>query len=78
MGTVAPAPVTRSPSCSKAHDEIIDRHLTRMAALGAADQRSCLPRWLLTELGMIELPGSRCFSVLKVVRAYRSDSRRNE
>jgi len=53
--------------------ETIDRHLERMAARGAADRRNgAYPRWLLTELGMIELhvPRTRTFSALKVVRAY--------
>jgi transposase-like protein len=53
--------------------ETIDRHLERMAELGAADRRNgAYPRWLLTELGMIELavPRTRTFSALKVVRAY--------
>jgi transposase-like protein len=53
--------------------ETIDRHLERMAELGTADRRNgAYPRWLLTELGMIELhvPRTRTFSALKVVRAY--------
>jgi putative transposase len=53
--------------------ETIDRHLERMAEVGAADRRNgCYRRWLLTELGMIELhvPRTRSFSALKVVRAY--------
>jgi len=53
--------------------ETIDRHLERMAEVGAADRRNgCYVRWLLTELGMIELhvPRTRTFSALKVVRAY--------
>jgi len=53
--------------------ESIDRHLERVAALGQADRRNgCYARWLLTELGMIELhvPRTRTFSALKVVRAY--------
>jgi putative transposase len=51
----------------------IDRHLEHMAELGAADRRNgAYPRWLLTELGLIELhvPRTRTFSALKVVRAY--------
>ncbi len=51
----------------------IDRHLERIAELGQADRRNgCYRRWLLTELGMIELhvPRTRTFSALKVVRAY--------
>ncbi|HET6856452.1 MAG TPA: IS256 family transposase [Streptomyces sp.] len=53
--------------------ETIDRHLERMAEAGQADRRNgCYARWLLTELGMIELhvPRTRTFSALKVVRAY--------
>ncbi|HEX2479179.1 MAG TPA: transposase [Geminicoccaceae bacterium] len=53
--------------------QLIDEHLERMAELGEADRRNgCYPRWLLTELGMIELrvPRTRTFSALKVVRAY--------
>jgi putative transposase len=53
--------------------ETIDRHLERMAARGQADRRNgAYARWLLTELGMIELhvPRTRTFSALKVVRAY--------
>jgi transposase-like protein len=53
--------------------ETIDRHLAHMAELGAADRRNgAYPRWLLTELGLIELhvPRTRTFSALKVVRAY--------
>jgi putative transposase len=51
----------------------IDRHLERMAEVGAADRRNgCYTRWLLTELGEIELhvPRTRTFSALKVVQAY--------
>jgi transposase-like protein len=54
-------------------DQLIDAHLERMAELGEADRRNgCYTRWLLTELGMIELhvPRTRTFSALKVVRAY--------
>jgi transposase-like protein len=54
-------------------DQLIDEHLERLAELGRADRRnSCYRRWLLTELGMIELavPRTRTFSALKVVRAY--------
>jgi putative transposase len=53
--------------------ETIDRHLERMAERGKADRRNgCYTRWLLTELGMIELhvPRTRTFSGLRVVRAY--------
>ena len=58
--------------------ETIDRHLERMAEVGAADRRNgCYMRWLLTELGMIELhvPRTRTFSALKVVRAYARRAR---
>jgi transposase-like protein len=54
-------------------DQLIDEHLERMAELGQADRRNgSYARWLLTELGMIELqvPRTRTFSALKVVRAY--------
>jgi putative transposase len=54
-------------------DQLIDAHLERMAELGQADRRNgCYTRWLLTELGAIELhvPRTRTFSALKVVRAY--------
>src|SRR5918994_1918735 len=54
-------------------DQLIDAHLERMAELGQADRRNgCYRRWLLTELGAIELavPRTRTFSPLKVVRAY--------
>ena len=53
--------------------QLIDEHLERMAELGQADRRNgCYARWLLTELGMIELhvPRTRTFSALKVVQAY--------
>ena len=53
--------------------QAIDAQLERMAELGEADRRNgCYRRWLLTELGMIELavPRTRTFSALKVVRAY--------
>ena len=53
--------------------ETIDRHLERMAEVGEADRRNgAYTRWLLTELGMIELhvPRTRTFSALKVVQAY--------
>jgi putative transposase len=53
--------------------QLIDEHLERMAELGRADRRNgCYARWLLTELGMIELhvPRTRTFSALKVVQAY--------
>jgi putative transposase len=54
-------------------DQLIDEHLERMAELGQADRRNgCYTRWLLTELGDIELhvPRTRTFSALRVVRAY--------
>jgi putative transposase len=54
-------------------DQLIDEHLERMAELGEADRRNgCHRRWLLTEIGEIELavPRTRSFSALKVVRAY--------
>jgi transposase-like protein len=54
-------------------DQLIDAYLERMAELGQADRRNgCYTRWLLTELGTIELavPRTRTFSALKVVRAY--------
>jgi transposase-like protein len=54
-------------------DQLIDEHLELMAELGQADRRNgCYTRWLLTELGMIELhvPRTRTFSALRVVRAY--------
>ena len=53
--------------------ETIDRHLERIAEGGPADRRNgCDRRWLLTELGAIELavPRTRRFSTLKVVQAY--------
>jgi len=51
----------------------IDRHLAEMAARGAADRRNGrYSRWLMTELGEIELsvPRTRRWSALRVVRAY--------
>jgi putative transposase len=54
-------------------DALIDEHLERMVELGEADRRNgCYRRWLLTELGAIELavPRTRTFSALRVVRAY--------
>jgi len=51
----------------------IDRHLCEMAERGEADRRNgCYARWLMTELGEIELavPRTRHFSALEVVRAY--------
>jgi len=51
----------------------VDRHLAEMAARGAADRRNgSYARHLLTELGDIELcvPRTRCYSALRVVRAY--------
>jgi len=59
-------------------DQLIDEHLERMAELGQADRRNgCYTRWLLTELGMIELhvPRTRTFSALRVVRAYARRSK---
>jgi len=53
--------------------QLIDEHLERMDELGQADRRNgYYARWLLTELGMIELhvPRTRTFGALKVVRAY--------
>ena len=53
--------------------QLIGQHLERTAGLGEADRRNgCYRRWLLTELGLIELhvPRTRTFSALKVVRAY--------
>ena len=53
--------------------ERIEEHLGRMAELGCADRRNgYYHRWLLTELGAIELavPRTRTFSGLQVVRAY--------
>ncbi len=50
----------------------IDTHLAEMAARGAADRRNgSYSRWLMTELGEIELavPRTRTYSALKVVRA---------
>jgi transposase-like protein len=55
----------------------IDRHLERSAERGEADRRNgCYRRWLLTELGQIELavPRTRTFSALRVVRAYAAAS----
>ena len=54
-------------------DQLIDEHLERMAEIGEADRRNgCYTRWLLTELGDIELhvPRTRTCSALRVVRAY--------
>jgi putative transposase len=51
----------------------IDGHLAEMAARGAADRRNGrYRRWLMTELGEIELsvPRTRSWSALSVVRAY--------
>ncbi len=51
----------------------IDRHLDEMAARGAADRRNgSYRRWLMTELGEIELSvaRTRSWSALAVVRAY--------
>ncbi len=51
----------------------VDRHLEEMAARDAADRRNGgYRRWLMTELGEIELsvPRTRTYSALGVVRAY--------
>ncbi len=51
----------------------IDHHLAEMAARGAADRRNgSYRRWLMTELGEIELsvPRTRSWGALAVVRAY--------
>jgi transposase-like protein len=59
-------------------DQLIDEHLERMAELGEGDRRNgCYRRWLLTELGDLELavPRTRTFSALKVVRAYARRAR---
>ena len=51
----------------------VDRHLEEMAARGTADRRNgAYSRWLLTELGRIDLsvPRTRHFSPHLVVRAY--------
>ncbi len=51
----------------------IDRYLADLERLGEADRRNgSYSRWLLTELGAIELrvPRTRRYSALKVVRAY--------
>ncbi len=51
----------------------IDRHLEEMAMRDAADRRNgSYRRWLMTELGEIELcvPRTRTYSALTVVRAY--------
>ena len=51
----------------------VDRHLEEMAARGAVDRRNGADtRWLLSELGRIELsvPRTRRFSPHPVVRAY--------
>src|SRR5260370_39783836 len=53
--------------------QAIDQHLDRMAALDEADRRNgSYPRHLLTELGDIELAGSRTrrFAPSAVLRAY--------
>ncbi len=50
----------------------VDRHLEEMAARGTADRRNGADRrWLLSELGRIELsvPRTRHFSPHQVVRA---------
>ncbi len=51
----------------------IDAHLEDMAARGEADRRNgSYTRWLMSELGPIELevPRTRSFSALRVVRVY--------
>ncbi len=51
----------------------VDRHLEEMERLGEADRRNgSYHRWLMTELGEIELsvPRTRRFSAFSVVRAY--------
>ncbi|MDX1426126.1 MAG: IS256 family transposase [Kiloniellales bacterium] len=51
----------------------VDRHLDEMARLDRADRRNgSYHRWLLTELGEIELavPRTRTYSAMEVVRAY--------
>ncbi len=51
----------------------VDRHLEEMAEHEVADRRNgSYQRWLMTELGEIELcvPRTRSFSALTVVRAY--------
>ena len=53
--------------------EAVDRHLERMSEGDQADRRNGVcRRWLLTELGRIELcvPRTRRFGSFKVVRAY--------
>ena len=53
--------------------ERVDRHLEEMALREQADRRNgSYRRWLMTELGAIELsvPRTRSFSALVVVRAY--------
>ena len=55
----------------------VDRHLEEMAERGCADRRNgSYGRWLMTELGEIELrvPRTRRFSALGVVRAYAQRS----
>ncbi len=50
----------------------VDRHLEEMARLGEADRRNgSYSRWLLCELGEIELqvPRTRTFSALRVMRS---------
>ena len=56
----------------------VDRHLEEMARREVADRRNgSYRRWLMTELGEIELsvPRTRRFSALKVVRAYARRAR---
>ena len=56
----------------------VDRHLEEMEGLGEADRRNgSYRRWLMTELGEIELsvPRTRTFSALRVVRAYARRAR---
>ncbi|MFQ5830966.1 MAG: IS256 family transposase [Candidatus Methylomirabilia bacterium] len=56
----------------------VDRHLVEMARRGAADRRNgSYTRWLLTELGRVELsvPRTRGFNPTSVVRAYARRAR---
>ncbi len=56
----------------------VDRHLEEMARRAVADRRNgSYRRWLMTELGEIELsvPRTRHFSALNVVRAYARRAR---
>ncbi len=56
----------------------VDRHLVEMAARGAADRRNGgYRRWLLTELGRIELqvPRTRRFKPVSLAQAYARRAR---